>query len=255
MRILALPFSPRGHERPPNSTLQHIPTLYLIHNIHKEDNETHKRDRIMEIFDRKKHWENIYQTKELKDVSWFQPIPETSLYFFKQLNVPKTAKVIDIGGGDSFLADHLLGLGYKDILVLDISTAAIERARQRLGDQAKNVKWIVEDAVNFKPTEKYDFWHDRAAFHFCTDEQEISTYLETAEQNINPAGLLVIGTFSEQGPKKCSGLEIKQYSELTMAEQLKPFFEKINCITVDHKTPSGTIQNFVFCSFRKLQTI
>lgn len=208
----------------------------------------------MENFDRKKHWENIYQTKELKDVSWFQPTPETSLNFFKQFNVPATAKIIDIGGGGSFLVDHLLDLGYQDISVLDISVAAIDRAKQRLGEKAKNVKWIVADAATFKPTEKYDFWHDRAAFHFLTDEQEITNYLQTAEQNINPTGILVIGTFSEQGPKKCSGIEIKQYSETTMTDKLKMFFEKIKCITVDHKTPFGTIQNFVFCSFRKLQT-
>ena len=208
----------------------------------------------MENFDRKKHWENIYQTKELKDVSWFQPTPETSLDFFKQFNVPTTAKVIDIGGGDSFLVDHLLDLGYQDISVLDISTAAIDRAKQRLGDKAKNVKWIVADAATFKPTEKYDFWHDRAAFHFLTDEQEIANYLQIAQESINPTGILVIGTFSEQGPKKCSGIEIKQYSETTMTDQLKKYFEKIKCITVDHLTPFDTIQNFVFCSFRKLQT-
>ena len=208
----------------------------------------------MENFDRKKHWENIYQTKELKDVSWFQPTPETSLDFFKQFKVPTTAKVIDIGGGDSFLVDNLLDLGYQDISVLDISAAAIDRAKQRLGDKAKNVKWIVADAATFKPTEKYDFWHDRAAFHFLTDEQEIANYLQIAQESINPTGILVIGTFSEQGPKKCSGIEIKQYSETTMTDQLKKFFEKIKCITVDHKTPFDTIQNFVFCSFRKLQT-
>lgn len=205
-------------------------------------------------FDRKRHWENIYQTKELKDVSWFQPTPETSLDFFKQFNVPTTAKVIDIGGGDSFLVDNLLDLGYQDISVLDISAAAIDRAKQRLGDKAKNVKWVVADAATFKPTEKYDFWHDRAAFHFLTDEQEIANYLQIAQESINPTGVLVIGTFSEQGPKKCSGIEIKQYSETTMIDQLKKFFEKIKCITVDHKTPFDTIQNFVFCSFRKLQT-
>lgn len=209
----------------------------------------------MENFDRKKHWENIYQTKELKDVSWFQPTPETSLDFLKQLNVPTTAKIIDIGGGDSFLVDHLLDLGYQDISVLDISVAAINRAKQRLGDDAKKVKWIVANAATFKPAEKYDFWHDRAAFHFLTDEQEISNYLETAQENINPTGVLVIGTFSEQGPKKCSGIDIKQYSETTMTERLKKFFEKIKCITVDHNTPFDTIQNFVFCSFRKLQTV
>lgn len=219
-----------------------------------EDNsEIYQRHKNMTTFDRKKHWENIYQTKELKDVSWFQPNPETSLDFFKQFHVPVTAKVIDIGGGDSLLVDHLLELGYQDITVLDISAAAINKAKQRLGEKAKNVKWIVADAATFKPTEKYDFWHDRAAFHFLTEEEEITNYLQTAQKNINPNGVLVIGTFSEQGPKKCSGIEIKQYSETTMTARLKKFFEKIKCITVDHTTPFGTIQNFVFCSFRKLQ--
>lgn len=205
-------------------------------------------------FDRKNHWENIYNTKELKDVSWFQVRPETSLDFFKQFNVSTTAKIIDIGGGDSLLVDHLLDLGYQDISVLDISESAIERAKIRLGQKANNVKWIVADAATFVPTEQYDFWHDRAAFHFLTEENEISNYLETAQKSINPKGILVIGTFSEQGPKKCSGIEIKQYSETSMTDRLKIFFEKIKCITVDHITPFDTIQNFVFCSFKKLNT-
>ena len=205
-------------------------------------------------FDRKNHWENIYNTKELKDVSWFQVRPETSLDFFKQFNVPTTAKIIDIGGGDSLLVDHLLDLGYQDISVLDISESAIERAKIRLGQKAHNVKWIVADAATFVPTEQYDFWHDRAAFHFLTEENEISNYLETAQKSINPKGILVIGTFSEQGPKKCSGIEIKQYSETSMTDRLKIFFEKIKCITVDHITPFDTIQNFVFYSLKKLNT-
>lgn len=111
----------------------------------------------MENFDRKKHWDDIYQTKELKDLSWFQPTPETSLNFFKQFNVPATAKIIDIGGGDSLLVDHLLDLGYQNISVLDISAVAIDRAKQRLGKRANKVKWIVADVTIFKPTEKYDF--------------------------------------------------------------------------------------------------
>tara|TARA_Y100000385_G_scaffold91556_1_gene94500 strand:- start:11159 stop:11779 length:621 start_codon:yes stop_codon:yes gene_type:complete len=206
----------------------------------------------MEKFDRKKHWENVYQTKELKEVSWYQPTPITSLDFIKEFNVPKTAKIIDIGGGDSFLVDSLLDLGYTDVTVLDISSAAIERAKQRLAEKAQNVKWIVADAAAFNPTEKYDFWHDRAAFHFLTEEQDISSYLKIAEQNINSSSVLVIGTFSEDGPKKCSGINIKQYSESSMTERLKPLFEKINCIRVEHQTPFDTTQNFVFCSFRKI---
>jgi len=206
----------------------------------------------MEFFDNKKHWENIYKTKKLSEVSWFQSTPETSLNFFQQFNVPKTAKIIDIGGGDSLLVDHLLDLGYQNITILDISESALNRAKQRLGNRAKKVTWVVSDVTSYISTEKYDFWHDRAAFHFLTDEKEISTYLNIAQKSINPTGILVIGTFSEQGPKKCSGIEIKQYSESSMTERLKTFFEKIKCITIDHKTPFETIQNFVFCSFRKL---
>jgi ubiquinone/menaquinone biosynthesis C-methylase UbiE len=206
----------------------------------------------MEKLNRKNHWENIYQTKALEGVSWFQAIPKTSLGFFDQFNVSKTAKIIDVGGGDSLLVDHLLDLGYQDVTVLDISEASLIRAKERLGDRSGMVKWIVADAVKFKPTEKYDFWHDRAAFHFLTEEKEIGSYLSTVQRNINPRGILVIGTFSEKGPDKCSGIKIKQYSEASMTKRLKQFFEKIKCFTLDHSTPSGTLQNFVFCSFRKL---
>ncbi|MES2655868.1 MAG: class I SAM-dependent methyltransferase [Bacteroidota bacterium] len=200
---------------------------------------------------RKKHWEDIYLTKNLNEVSWYQPTPTTSLEFIKQFNIPTTAKIIDIGGGDSFLVDNLLDLNYQDITVLDISEAALNRAKQRLGNRAGKVKWIVADVTSFRPTEQYDFWHDRAAFHFLTDDKEVDNYVETTQQNIAPKGILVIGTFSENGPKKCSGIEIKQYSETSMTDKLKSFFEKIQCITIDHTTPFDTVQNFIFCSFRK----
>jgi ubiquinone/menaquinone biosynthesis C-methylase UbiE len=209
----------------------------------------------MENFNRKKHWENIYRTKELKDVSWYQPTPATSLDFLKQFNVDTHAKIIDIGGGDSLFVDHLLQMGYQDVTVLDISAASLERAKERLGRDSDKVKWIVADAATFQPTEQYDFWHDRAAFHFLTQEKEINDYIDTIRKHLKPTGVLVIGTFSEEGPKKCSGLEIKQYSEATMTERLQKFFKKIKCITVDHKTPFDTIQNFIFCSFRKLQAM
>ncbi len=201
--------------------------------------------------DRKEHWESIYQKKELRETSWYQATPATSLNFFKQLKVPLTAKIIDIGGGDSLLVDHLLGLGYQDLTVLDISETAIAKAQQRLGAKAVRVKWVVADAAKFKPTDTYDFWHDRATFHFLTEQDEISGYLQTAHQHINKDGILVIGTFSDKGPKTCSGFEIRQYSEATMTDRLKKLFEKIKCLTVDHSTPSGVLQNFLFCSFRK----
>lgn len=208
----------------------------------------------MDISARHEHWENVYKTSRPGGVSWFQPVPVTSLEFVKKFRIPAGARIIDIGGGDSRFADFLLGLGYRDITVLDISETAIANARQRLGESAEKVKWIVADATAFKPVEKYDFWHDRAMFHFLTEEKEIDRYIETVRQNLNPGGILVIGTFSEQGPKKCSGYTIRQYSETTMTERLKKFFKKIRCIKVDHETPFHTIQNFIFCSFKKTAT-
>ena len=207
----------------------------------------------MEDTARKKHWEEIYTTKQLTEVSWYQQTPETSLKFFEEFKIPLNAKVIDVGGGDSLLVDHLLDLGYTNISVLDISKNAIERSMKRLGEKSKMVKWIVADASSFKPEEKYDLWHDRAAFHFLTDEYEIINYINTVQNSMSENGVLVIGTFSEQGPKKCSGIEIKQYSEKTMTDILQKYFEKVKCITVDHETPSHSIQNFVFCSFKKRQ--
>lgn len=205
----------------------------------------------MENFDRKKHWENIYETKQLNEVSWFQPTPETSLNFFKEYKIPTTAKIIDIGGGDSFLVDFLLDLGYQNITVLDISEAALNRAKKRLGNKANQVNWIVADVATFEPIEKYDFWHDRAAFHFLTNEDEVKHYVETVGNSITPNGILVIGTFSEHGPKKCSGIDIKQYSANTLIKLFSSEFEQLNCFTVEHQTPFNTIQQFVFCSFKK----
>ena len=200
--------------------------------------------------ERKNHWENIYKTKGHQEVSWYQNVPSTSLAFFKEFAVPLDAKIIDIGGGDSFLVDHLLEMGYQHISVLDISEAAINKAKTRLGDKAILVKWIVADITTFEPTEIYDFWHDRAAFHFLTNEDEINHYIAKVKNHIAKNGLFVLGTFSENGPTKCSGIEIKQYSEESISEKMGKYFKKIKCLAVDHMTPFNTIQNFVFCSFK-----
>ena len=147
--------------------------------------------------------------------------------------------------------DHLLDLGFQDITVLDISAAAIERAKHRLGEKASRVKWIVADATVFRPAEKYDFWHDRAAFHFLTQDQEIANYINTIQKSISPTGVLVIGTFSEQGPKKCSGIEITQYSETSLQEVFKQDWEQTKNLNVIHRTPFKTEQAFVFSVFSK----
>lgn len=202
-------------------------------------------------FDRKNHWENIYRTKELSTVSWYQPVPQTSLDLILESNLHKNTKIIDIGGGDSLLVDHLLKLGFTQVTVLDISENAIEKAKVRLGENASNVKWIVAEAASFESDEKYDFWHDRAAFHFLTNKKEVENYVKNASKLMADNGKLAIGTFSENGPLKCSGIEIQQYSEKSLSGVFSQFFEKERCFTVDHQTPSGAIQNFVFCSFMK----
>jgi 2-polyprenyl-3-methyl-5-hydroxy-6-metoxy-1,4-benzoquinol methylase len=201
--------------------------------------------------ERKDHWERIYQTKQLSEVSWYEPVPETSLMLIAELKLPKDAAIIDIGGGDSLLADHLLDLGYTNITVLDISAAAIERTKLRLGPKALHIKWIVSDMLLFNGTEKFDLWHDRAAFHFLTDLQDQQIYLSTVNKNLKDHGYLVVSTFSIDGPEKCSNLPIQQYSETTLAKFFSRYFKKLHCLVKDHLTPFQTIQQFVFAVFQR----
>ena len=198
---------------------------------------------------RKNHWENIYETKTPNEVSWTEEKPETSLDFIQSFSVDKTAKIIDIGGGESKLVDFLLEEGYENITVLDISQNALNRAKKRLGKNAEKVTWIVSDITDFNPEESYDVWHDRAVFHFLTEEKDIKIYQKLVEKVVN--NFMVIGTFSTNGPLKCSGLEIKQNDEPSLVSTFEKNFEKINCLTTAHKTPFETIQNFIFCSFKK----
>ena len=197
----------------------------------------------------KVHWNNVYSTKGAQEVSWTQEVPKTSLDFIKNFQLPKSASIIDIGGGDSKLVDCLLEEGYTDITVLDISEKALERAKIRLGNKAAQVQWIVSDITVFKPERKYNIWHDRATFHFLTTSYQIASYLEIAQKAIN--GYLTIGTFSENGPLKCSGLNIKQYSEQELESSFKNGFQKLKCIQENHITPFNTVQNFTFCSFKR----
>ena len=199
----------------------------------------------------KLHWENVFSTKSETDQSWFQPYPKTSMEFVELYNLPLHANIIDIGGGDSHFVDVLLDKGYQNIYVLDISANAIARAKQRLGERASQVHWIVSDITKFEPTVEYDLWHDRAAFHFLTSDDQVYKYVSLAEDAIKKGGHLVLGTFSENGPKKCSGLEIKRYSEVSMSSRFELCFERIKCITEDHITPLNTVQNFLFCSFTR----
>lgn len=197
----------------------------------------------------KNHWDEIYKMKNSSEVSWTQVVPKVSLDFIHSFHLPKTAKIIDIGGGDSKLVDHLLNEGFENITVLDISENALGKAKTRLGENSKKVAWIVSDVTKFEPQDTYDLWHDRAAFHFLTTKKQVSKYLKIARNSVS--GYLTIGTFSDNGPEKCSGLAIKQYSEESLSSELQNGFDKIRCITEDHITPFDTKQNFLFCSFKR----
>lgn len=205
----------------------------------------------MEKDARQAHWDGVFASKTLEERSWYEPIPSTALNLLEQLPLPQDAAIIDVGGGDSLLVDHLLDLGYTNVNVLDISSKAIFRAQERLGTKAKLVNWITSDILDFAPTQTYDFWYDRAAFHFLTTKSDIQKYLQRAAQGVKGGGILVIGTFSLKGPQKCSGLEIKQYSEKNLTEVFEAHFQKIECFSVEHYTPTQAVQYFTFCIFRK----
>jgi len=201
----------------------------------------------------KVYWESIYQTKRADQVSWTQTVPATSLAFIQQARLPKSARIIDIGGGDSYLVDFLLDEGYEHISVLDISETALNRAKERLGRRGDGVEWIVSDILTYTPTQPVDFWHDRAAFHFLTTAEQISQYMKTVRVGVSYNGYVTIGTFSENGPEKCSGLPVRRYNEQTLTDELTRGFRKLRCLTEDHVTPFQTNQNFLFCSFQRLE--
>ena len=199
--------------------------------------------------DNKKHWENIYQKKEIDGVSWYQKVPIESLQLIKKYSISNSDKIIDIGCGKSFLADNLLELNYTDISLVDISSNALKEVKDRL--QNKSLNFIETDILNFNSNDKYDIWHDRAVFHFITDREGIKKYISLCNEYINKEGVLIIGTFAEDGPLKCSGLEIKRYSVDQISGLFKETFELVESFKMLHKTPFDTEQSFSFCVLRK----
>lgn len=199
--------------------------------------------------ERKKHWETVYTNKTPQEVSWTQEKPSTSLDFIASFGLPKSASIIDIGGGDSLLVDNLLELGYDNITVLDISGKALERAKKRLGEKASKVTWIESDITEFEPTTTYSIWHDRATFHFLTDKKQIASYKNSVAKYVTDA--MAIGTFSTDGPLKCSGLEISQYNSDSLWEVFSSEFDLSKSLVEIHTTPFDTEQSFVFCGFKR----
>lgn len=199
----------------------------------------------------KTHWENVFASRSDKQKSWYEEFPYSSMRLITELPIKKEASIIDVGGGDSHLVDALLKNGYTNITVLDVSEKALQNAQRRLGPKANKVKWIVSDVLNFIPGHSYDLWHDRAAFHFITNATEIQFYLKKMAASVNEGGNLILATFSENGPEKCSGLPVKRYSQQSMIRLLAPVFKKIKCFKEKHTTPLHTVQSFTYCGFLK----
>jgi len=200
----------------------------------------------------KKHWDDIYQSKDTtREVSWYQSRPKTSIALILSTEADNNDSIIDIGGGDSQLVDNLLDIGFKNISVLDISSKAIQKAKMRLGEKAKLITWIPTNILEFDTKSRFDIWHDRATFHFLTKEADIARYAEIAERLIKSAGYIIISTYSTNGPKKCSGLEITQYSEDTIKKVFEKEFHHVRSFEETHTTPFSTNQKFLFSMFRK----
>jgi ubiquinone/menaquinone biosynthesis C-methylase UbiE len=200
----------------------------------------------------KEHWENVYTTKATDSVSWFQEHAETSLKLIQKIHAEKSTSIIDIGGGASTLVDDLLSHGYSKLSVLDLSSAALEVSKARIGSAARNVNWLVADItkVNFSEHE-FDIWHDRAVFHFLTEPQDRLAYVKTVLRSLKPKGHVIISAFAEDGPTKCSGLPVMRYSAESLQSEFGESFLLKSQFSETHSTPLGTTQNFIFCHFEK----
>jgi SAM-dependent methyltransferase len=197
------------------------------------------------------HWEAIYGAKAPHDVSWYRPHLDRSLKFIDQAGLSPDAEIIDVGAGASTLADDLLERGYRKVTVLDLSEAAIAHARSRLGNRADRVTWIVGDITRVElPEHRYDFWHDRAVFHFLVDADARGRYVAKVRHALKPGGHVVVATFGPEGPERCSGLPVSRYSPEGIHDQFGDQFIKIGSEAELHHTPWGSEQEFVYCYCR-----
>jgi len=198
--------------------------------------------------DQKKHWDRVYERRAPDQVSWYRPHLDRSLALIDQARLPSDAAIIDVGGGTSTLVDDLLDRADSRVTVLDISSKAIAAARERLGDRAAAVRWLVGDITQIElASQEFDFWHDRAVFHFLQDEQARSRYVAAVRHALKPGGHIVVATFGPEGPERCSGLEVVRYSAEGIHAQFGQAFHKLASFTELHETPGGVEQEFVYC--------
>ena len=199
----------------------------------------------------REHWDRVYTTKGPENVSWYRPHLERSLAFLEAARIDPDAAVIDVGGGASTLVDDLLGRGFSNVTVLDLSRSALDAARERLGPRADRVRWICADVLEADlPAGTYDFWHDRAVFHFLRDPLSRARYVEAVRRSLKPGGHVVVATFGPHGPERCSGLEVLRFTAEELHDEFGADFAKIADTTERHTTPWGSEQEFVYCYCR-----
>jgi 2-polyprenyl-3-methyl-5-hydroxy-6-metoxy-1,4-benzoquinol methylase len=196
------------------------------------------------------HWHQIYLSKKADDVSWFQREPEVS-HRLITAHASVTDAVIDIGAGQSLLVDYLVRDGFSDVTVMDISDVAVSAVQERLADAVDRVSFVVADVRTWKPKKMFDVWHDRAVFHFMTSKDDRDAYLAVVSTAVRPGGVAIIGTFSEDGPTQCSGLDVCRYSPSQLANTFSDFFELENSEYEEHLTPSGAVQHFTWVTLRR----
>ncbi|MEC8367482.1 MAG: SAM-dependent methyltransferase [Bacteroidota bacterium] len=201
--------------------------------------------------DLKSHWENIYSSKNEDGVSWFQEYPKTSIDLIEKYSSNKSISIVDIGSGRSRILKNLIENEYDDLTYLDISQEACSKSKISLGNNKDLVQWYVVNVLDFNTEYNFSIWHDRAVFHFIISKEDVEKYKQVALHNIVEGGYLILGTFSENGPEKCSGLNVSRYSPESLKKIFNPEFKMIESFTIDHKTPFDTNQNFLFSIFKK----
>lgn len=196
----------------------------------------------------KTHWENIYKTKIPESVSWYSPHLDTSLALTERAASGKASSIIDVGGGGSTLVDDLLARGYCNVTVLDVSQTALDVTKKRLGSATSRVHFLVTDITRAELERgAYDVWHDRAAFHFLTSQEDRTAYVRNAVGAVRPGGHVIVSTFGPEGPEKCSGLDVMRYDAESLHHQFGVCFRLLDSIMELHRTPLGATQQFLYC--------
>jgi SAM-dependent methyltransferase len=195
------------------------------------------------------HWDRVHTTRDERGVSWFEAFPAVSLRLLEAAGLTPNTCVLDVGGGDSHLVDQLSARGLRCLAVLDVSAAALDRAKSRLLGAPSTPIWITADVTGAWTLKPMDIWHDRAAFHFLTDAPDRASYLTHLRQTLKPGGAAIIATFDLNGPEKCSGLPVVRYSPATLAAELGDAFRLIESVLHLHTTPRGTTQSFQYSRF------